>query len=343
MTVTTGVADVRPRPEELRYVQTVDRSMVHRDALSEVFLTDSQQIAPDRYLAAAQLPPTHAYYTDHLLSGLPDPLLLLESCRQAETYGGHAYFGVPRDTKFILRSWRVGFPGLLAARGTAGPAPLVMDVTTLGRRGPAGRLRALTYASDVQLAGHHLGDVRIDVGYLGSESYTQLRADQRGGTPPPSSTALRATPPGLAPDLVGRTQRANVVLDTVHLKTGGATATVRLPVDHPSMFDHAQDHLPGMVLMEAARQLALVAGRHHHGTLPTRTTVAGFAFEFSRYAELDAPVTARLRSGLPADAVLADTLPEVHTYAVEFLQHGAVIAQGEISTATLTAAAEIRA
>ncbi|MCZ0978180.1 hypothetical protein O1L60_00100 [Streptomyces diastatochromogenes] len=41
---------------ELDYTRTVDRLLVHRDALGEVFLTDLQPLDDENYAAAGQLP-----------------------------------------------------------------------------------------------------------------------------------------------------------------------------------------------------------------------------------------------------------------------------------------------
>lgn len=71
---------------ELSYSRTVDRTLVHRDSLGEVFLTDLQPLGTASYVAAAQLPRSHAYYGDHLLSpNVYDPVLLLEACRRAHS------------------------------------------------------------------------------------------------------------------------------------------------------------------------------------------------------------------------------------------------------------------
>ncbi|WP_051385665.1 AfsA-related hotdog domain-containing protein [Actinokineospora inagensis] len=336
MTTALDGPDLSTALAGLSYLRTVDRSLLHRRSLSEVFLTDATPAGADRYLAAAQLPPAHAYYTDHALRvPVPDPLLLLESARQAETYGGHAFFAVPDSTKFILRSWRVRLPGLLTAAATGSDA-VAMDVRTSGHRGRPGRLRALTYDSAVFLGGVPVGAVTIDVGYLTGESYRQLRLDRRDGVAPPSSSDIQVPPPGVPARAVGRSDQANVVLAEAKVDDEHAVAALRVPVDNRSMFDHAQDHVPGMVLMEAARQLCLLAGDDYFAASPARTTVAGFDFSFSRYAELDAPTTVTLFRPGPADPELSAALPAVRTYPVEFAQHGEAIAVGTMSTTTVS-------
>ncbi|GAA2987003.1 ScbA/BarX family gamma-butyrolactone biosynthesis protein [Actinokineospora diospyrosa] len=339
MTTALDGPDLSPALAGLRYLRTVDRSLLHRSSLSEVFLTDARRVGERRYLAAAQLPPSHAYYTDHALRvPAPDPLLLLEVVRQAETYGGHAYFAVPATTKFILRSWTVRLPGLLAA-GATGSDAVALDVRTGGRRGLPGRLRALTYDTAVYLGGVAVGEVVIDVGYLSGESYRQLRVDRRGGAAPPSSVDMAVPAPGVPARLVGRGNQANVVLAEAEVDAEHAVAALRVPVDNRSMFDHAQDHVPGMVLMEAARQLCLLAGEDYFAASPARTAVVGFDFSFSRYAELDASTAITLFRPTNAEPVLAAALPDVRTYPVQFAQHGEAIAVGTMSTATFTTAA----
>ncbi len=66
-----------PGAVNLEFMHTVDRSLLHHWALSEIFLTDGRKVGDDEYLAAAQLPPSHAYYTEHTSRlGAPAPMLL---------------------------------------------------------------------------------------------------------------------------------------------------------------------------------------------------------------------------------------------------------------------------
>jgi hypothetical protein len=106
------------------------------------------------------------------------------------------------------------------------------------------------------------------------------------------------------------------------------------------MFDHAQDHLPGMVLTEAARQLCVFAGAALFDASPAQTTMVGFDLAFTRYAELDSPTSVQVRPGERTDEGLAWVLPTVRAYEVSFHQDGEVIAGGEMFTATLPQPAE---
>jgi hypothetical protein len=64
---------------------------------------------------------------------------------------------------------------------------------------------------------------------------------------------------------------------------GANTWQLRVDQSHAVLFDHPVDHVPGMVLMEAARQAALLTVGEPDA-LPVRCH-----FTFDKYVELDAP------------------------------------------------------
>jgi hypothetical protein len=98
-----------------------------------------------------------------------------------------------------------------------------------------------------------------------------------------------------------------------------------VPVENPSLFDHAQDHVPAMVLTEAARQLAVLATHAWGGAGPERTSLVALDAAFARYAELDAPLT------LSAEPVGAG--PAGWTVDVRCRQLGADVATARVTVA----------
>jgi hypothetical protein len=306
--------------------RTVDRSLVHRDALSEVFLTDCCPTGRDSYVAAAQIPSSHAYFGDALgTRDLADALLLVECARQAETAGGHLVFGIEHGRRFVLLDWslRLAAPGMAVRAGR--PAELVIAVEGREVKRTGDLVHGLVFAMALSRGGVPVGEVRMRVGYLRDEAYDLVRLRHRAG-PPPTSVAVRPDPGGtpVAPHLVGRADPANVVLLDARSAYGELTARVRLAVEHPSLYDHAQDHVPGMVLLEAGRQAGLLALHDLAGADPTTHALTGFETAFSRFAELDAPVLVRVRPrvGRPGDD---------HELDVAFLQDGHVTAEGSMT------------
>ncbi|GGU39333.1 adhesin [Streptomyces coeruleorubidus] len=292
MTVMAETDRVGAALRALTFEHTVAKGLVHRRALSEVFLTDSTAVDDDHFVAGAQLPPSHAYYTDHTTRSAVDPLFLLECCRQAETHAVHAHFGAPDGTKFVLQQWSMELPGLAALERTHGPAEVTIAATTHDAQWVGGSLRGLRYRMAITVSGRPVGEVTMRVKYVADSVYGMLRGRRDGGSTPTSESYRRPATEGLvSPGRVGRERPENVVLlDPV---TEGRQVRARLLVagGHPSLFDHAQDHVPGMVLMEAGRQTALLTAEELFGAPAASWSLTGLEASFGAYAELDEPLT----------------------------------------------------
>ncbi|MEV8032976.1 AfsA-related hotdog domain-containing protein [Streptomyces sp. NPDC086182] len=310
----------------LEFVRSVDRRLLHRRALSEVFLTDTTAVDGQSFLAGAQLPSSHAYFTDHIGHTVVDPILLLECARQAETYGAHTHLGVDGDTKFVLQSWSMRLPGLFTAY-SGDPAELTVEVTTDRPADATAPARSVAYGMRFLLLGEEVGEARMAVGYLSSGTYSFVRSKRRG-SPPVSSDDVATVPATVAPQDLGRANPVNALLVDPVRDGDGISAGVRIPNDNPSMFDHAQDHLPGMVLTEAARQAALLAGARLLGRPAERTTLAGFDLGFAKFAELDAPTTV---------SVVPDGGDGVQAFRIAFRQNGEEVASGTVETTAVPA------
>ncbi|MET9734942.1 ScbA/BarX family gamma-butyrolactone biosynthesis protein [Streptomyces sp. NPDC006458] len=289
MTIAPGVESATLPP--LDYTRTVDRLLVHRDALGEVFLTDLQKIDEDHYAAAAQLPRSHAYYGDHLLRpSAYDPLLVLESCRQAALAGAHRFYGVPADSKFILTQLRLRLHRPQIFLVGEAPFALAMRIRIVDRRERDGRTTGLDY--EIDLVDSHdvvIGQAAIGLRFKTPTGYLTLRLNNRHGLALPSSSTYPVSSPGhpVPPHLVGRHNPENVVLVDAAVADGSAHALLRIPAAHASMFDHPQDHLPGMVITEGARQLALFAALDVEGMSTSKTLVTEMDVVFSRFGELE--------------------------------------------------------
>ncbi len=332
----------------LSFATTVDLALLHRRNPSEAFLTGAVRTGPDRFDAAALLPPEHPHYAGHTgPSRRRDPMLLLECARQAETYAAHALFGVEPDAHFVLRNWSAEFfpapadspDGIADASepDASVPTELLITAVTANPRVVRDRVRGLDYQLELWADGALAGRVRMEVGYLSHPAYLVVRSRQHPGGLPSSDDLL---PDGPSPDgcrpappaRVGRTRATDTVLLDVASGPRTVTARLRTPVENASLFDHAQDHIPAMVLVEAARQLAALATEQWGGPAPERTRMTAMSSSFSAYAELAEPIEL---TATPATAptTIPTATPTAIAGAVEvsFRQAGAEIAQAQIT------------
>lgn len=178
-----------PAAAELAYQRSMDRVLVHRRAVMEVFVTDAARLGEDRFAVAVQAPRAHAYYNDHTQRpALLDPLFLLEAARQAVTVVAHQWLGVSYDTSFLISDWTTEFTDLpaLRSRGDA-PDELVIEIGTRDLRRRGTRLLAATLDCAFVAGGRRAGTSVIVAGYLSRDGYQAHRAKSRGTVPPLSS------------------------------------------------------------------------------------------------------------------------------------------------------------
>ncbi|MEU3623603.1 hypothetical protein BS329_13820 [Amycolatopsis coloradensis] len=287
-----GVSEVDDHPA-LSFQRTVDRSLVHRTAIAEVFVVDSIATGDRQCEVGAQLPLTHGYYSDHLAEPARyDPILLLEICRQAAIYGSHAIVGVSLGTAMIIGSFtlRLHNDGL---RTGSRPGDLVLVTTYRGEPTKRGRVRNAGVSQDLVLDGTVVGRHEMKLTALRDSELEALRRHQRGATPPSTADYQgHASGHPVPSHLVGRRDPRNVVLTDLRRGDGGVTATVSPYFGNNALFDHEYDHLPAMVITEAARQAATATVDDGTGALVRNHVITGITASFEHYAELDQKLVA---------------------------------------------------
>ncbi|MGA5818741.1 ScbA/BarX family gamma-butyrolactone biosynthesis protein [Kitasatospora sp. NPDC094028] len=269
----------RPRAGYDFHERTVSRHLVHRAAVSEVLLTGWQATGPYDFLLGAQWPRLHGFY--RLPGGrYHDPVLMAETVRQAGLLIGHAGFGVPHDHHLTLAdlSYALGETGLTGLAVTPGPVSLMLAVHCEDVRIRHGRLDSLRVTAEISRDGHPVGHGSGRLRVLTPAGYARLRGPVRHPAEP-------APPPApVAPGLVGRTEPADVVLSPTLRPDSWL---LRTDPTHPVLADPGLDHVPGMLVLEAARQAAQRL-RHPEPVAPVQLVTA-----FEHYIEPDRPCLVR--------------------------------------------------
>lgn len=259
---------------------------------------------------------------------------VVEACRQAVTMMAHVHLGIDEDTAFMVRSWSYDFSGLAAVLPQRQPVQIriivALDETVRGKRRVTSTRQYLEVFVESPDSGAAImvGHMDIDASYVERRVYEALRTRAREGKPV-RSCELRQRPTTLSPFDVGRSSQANVVITDPQIGGGVVSASLRAPHDNPSIFDHSQDHVPGMLLMEATRQAAALYDSRHR---PTRMLRA--AATFHRYVELDAP------------AVVTGTVSASGRFGFRIIQGGSCATEmsvGFLGTTTESTARNVRA
>ena len=302
---------------------TLDRSLVHRAAVSEVFLTDIRRTGEATTFAAAQIPGCHGFFNDHRSeTDVVDTMLLLEIARQATLSSAHV-LDVTQDTILISRNFEITLLGDPIPYSDQKPLEITIESdfewqTFRGKRPRSGLCRQTIYL-DGQPIAKHWSDGQL----LGREQLAYLREAQRGT--PPSWTNQQ--PPRnedtlLAPSAVQRWDPRNVVLSNLVSLDENLTAKITPHWQNRALFDHCYDHLTMQLLTEAARQTATLAkGSETCGF--ESCAVQSISGCFHQFAELDAETYAKIG---------ADSGPDLHRITID--QGSEIIAEINIEFAS---------
>ncbi|WP_380281606.1 AfsA-related hotdog domain-containing protein [Kitasatospora purpeofusca] len=311
-------------------------ALVHRSAATEVFLVGARRRGEHEFTATARLPGRHPYYND--LPDNPrhaDPLLLLEACRQAGSYLAHTEFELPLTTAFLVTGWDVRTRPAARRLFEDGDAELTLGVTAQNPVRRAGAVRSVRWRIALDAGGTEVGEVAIGVVYASEEEYAALRALRPGG-PPPRSDLLPDEPPASPARAaeVGRGRAGNVLIADLSATPAPDRARLAVPLRHPTLFVHPNDHFTALTLTDAARQLCFARHARATGAAAAGLVLTGFSGTFGRFAELDAPVL--LEAG-PAPGGTGPQDPN-GTVPVEVRQHDRTIATLSITYAPAEAA-----
>ncbi|WP_405918111.1 ScbA/BarX family gamma-butyrolactone biosynthesis protein [Streptomyces sp. NBC_00728] len=292
----------------MQFTRTLPKQLVHRSAVAEIFLTDAERHGEDEIRLAARFPRRHPFYDDTLgPRAQHDPYLLLEACRQGIFVVAHRYLGVPLGHKFLLRAVEFEAPDQTALTRRDRPTEAVIAARIEQRFHTRTGPRGLRLAFTLTIGAREALLARIDYSWMPPAEWTSLRAGQRDALGLPAvPVALRG--PRVAPALVGRRAPANTVLSAPRAADDGThTARVLAETTHPTLYDHWVDHVPGMLELEAFRQLALRASLAA-GTVRTSSVLpVALAARFRRFAEMDLPLecrTAPVRPGADIECTL---------------------------------------
>jgi hypothetical protein len=265
-----------PRPS---LTTAVTKELVHRTSVTEVMLTGWRRASDTRFSITALWPRDHRSFSS-AENGRTDVLIAAETIRQTGILLPHAEFGVPFGHQFLMGDIDVTAHAQHPPLGDE-PTALDNEVTISEIKRHRSAVAGLRFRCVIRRNGAVVATGGGSCTCLSPAVYRRIRgaAVSSAAYRPPLSLPVR-------PRSVGRTSTADVVLSPA-----GADNRWQLRVDtqHPVFFDHPVDHVPGMLLLEAARQAAAsLLGRPD---LP----LTGLSAEFARYVELDAPCTIEAR------------------------------------------------
>ncbi|MFJ4842017.1 ScbA/BarX family gamma-butyrolactone biosynthesis protein [Streptomyces sp. NPDC088746] len=257
-----------PPPQDAAEGQEgIPKEYVHLGRPEMVFLTAWRRREDGEFSLTARWPAPAA--------GLPyDPRVLTQTIRQSGLVIAHAAYGVPLSDQTLLHY----FDFTVAAGFSVSPSGLCDLAVEVSVTEPKKRGRTVSsLGMDVRVVQGDsiVAHAESEFGWISPRAYRRLRGEQLA-----LDWNTWPLPAPVDPGTVRRPAPSDVVL-----AAGDRPLQWRLrnDVDNTVLYDHPVDHVPGLVLMEAAHQAAHAAVH----PAPFEATTVTSAFE--RYAEFDRP------------------------------------------------------
>ncbi|WP_017973257.1 ScbA/BarX family gamma-butyrolactone biosynthesis protein [Actinopolyspora halophila] len=273
-----AVDDVPHEEPEVSFERTLPRHLVHRAANAEVLLTSFRQRGESSFVVGAQLPRTHGLYRP--IGGTYDSMLFAEAVRQSGLVLGHAGFGVPRGYQYVM--WTLSYEMVpLGLRLAETPANLTLeiecsDVKWRGKNFSGARMRVLAYRER-----NFVGRADVEFSCLSPAVFARLRTNGADW----DFALEEELPEPVRPETAGRARSFDVVLSPTEHENSWQ---LRVERDHPVLFDHPVEHVPGMAILEGFRQAAQCR------FYPDAVMPVGMDARFHRYVELGRPCRIRV-------------------------------------------------
>ncbi|MEU1210897.1 ScbA/BarX family gamma-butyrolactone biosynthesis protein [Streptomyces sp. NPDC005791] len=260
----------------------VPKEYVHLRRSDMVLLTSWRSLEEGEFSLSARWPAPAA-------GRAYDPRVLTQTIRQSGLVIAHAAYGVPLEDQTLLHYFDFTVsPGFRVP--TEGPGELAVEVSVTNPKKRGRSVSSLGMDVRVLQGGSLVAHADSEFGWVSPRAYRRLRGAHLTAdwntwplpAPVDAHTVGRAVPSEVvlaAGDRPRHWQLRNDVADTV-------------------LYDHPVDHVPGLVLMEAADQAARAALH------PARFEATTVTSAFERYAEFDRPcwVEAELLPAAPGEA-----------------------------------------
>ncbi|MFE7132098.1 ScbA/BarX family gamma-butyrolactone biosynthesis protein [Streptomyces sp. NPDC057638] len=314
--------------DTVEFSRTVPRELVHRLSVTEVLVTGALARDEDTLDVGVQIPRSHAFYRDTAgCRPFYDPMVLVEAARQTLIMLGHDLFDMPFGTKFILREMVLRDADLTALSVRGVPTDVVLRCRVVRRFGDHTGVRGARLSYRALIDDRVAATLECSMSWMPADPWQRMRDEGRralGLRPGPAVEAPEPRP-RVPKTLVDRQDATNVVLSGFRVAPGaGGTGTAGLVVDtgHPVLFDHAVDHIPGMLTLEAFRQVS-IATAVATGALPSAAALlTGVRTRFTGIGELSLPLT--------CESTLAERTGTSAVLRCAMRQDGRLIAEGDV-------------
>ncbi len=273
---------------------------------SEVFIENILRVSNKRFQSDCRVINDHPFYSDFNASiGFINPLYLLECARQIETYLSHKEFGICLDSKFLLRNWSINY-NITPLRNSNNIKVDIFTKNSINQKMTKNVFNIIFSKND-----RVISEIKINVTYVSSASYKLIRKNIQTS---PQQIELKEN---LQPESVCYNSTRNVILTRLHDTPPYISTIININKNNKSFNDHEQDHITGMNLTEAAKQLCYyyLSKMHENIGYFIPTEIDG---DFFNYVEINIPAIVKIQK--------VSLYKDIYFFNVNVLQNESIMA-----------------
>lgn len=260
------------------------REYTHKNHKEEIFVVGVVIISDTKSIVKCSFKNNHRHYNNVInVPYLLNPMLLLECCRQAETYIAHQLFFLDETIKFVLKSWSLNIVKENYERFHGNNChSFNIHVETSNAPNITSRLRGNKYYFLIEVEKAVLAKAEFDVRYIDDACYSSFRGKA-------SANYCEYDIPRLAPGFVGYVSSYNSILSNFEQHNGRYRALINVNLSNITYNDHAQDHITGMNIVEAAKQFCFCYLSKVLGINNNKYQMNVLKSDYYLYVELSSP------------------------------------------------------
>jgi hypothetical protein len=284
---------------KIAFTQTISRELAHKRRLENVYITSVSSLGEGQFLCGAFMPMANMYLNEMRAGPGDVALTMIEIGRQAGIAICHQHLGVPRSHVFVLD--KVSFTATAAFADVDWTVHSMVTIRSKAHNevAVADEERVMLWGnSEFSVNGVCIGSLSVSGVIQSAERYQRLRKliqvrRQRIINAARAEARADETRSGLW--LQSSLPAKRPVIGELLWMNGDGAFTAGLNVDRSNQFffDHENDHVPGMLILEGLRELASDVALRFRPPIRRdqyRVPIGEINVSFKSFAELDRPV-----------------------------------------------------
>ncbi|MCD9496619.1 AfsA-related hotdog domain-containing protein [Photobacterium carnosum] len=255
-------------------------NFTHKCHDNEIFINDLSIKSNDNFNMSCIVPENHPHFDDESKTHKNiNPMFIMECCRQAETYITHKLFNIEKSKVFIFNNLSFSINENYHLIKDVKIKTIDLDIHSSHQTNIGNKLKNNIYIFNVIVNKKVIAIVSFNVSYLNQICYKHIRGEI-------NKTQVIINNYRINPEKVGYKSEINSILSQTNDLHCFKKALININKENISYYDHYQDHITGMNLIESYKQLCFLFLHERKKINLSKITITSINVNFYIYIEI---------------------------------------------------------